>query len=181
MNAHWQDLYRNNNTDEPERLTAIFKAFQQITEQHGIPVIVPLHPRTSKLLEQNLSTEVYQSITKNPSIKIISPISFLEMTALEQHAKMIVTDSGGVQKEAFFFKKPCVILRAQTEWIELVECGAAKLADAKVDQIIEAFSYFMNQNNLSFPPFFGDGKAAEFICSEMLTVFAGSKELKTAN
>ena len=174
-------IHRNNNTDEPERLSAIFEAFHQLSVQHKIKIVVPLHPRTSKLLQQNLSPELYEKISKNEALILVPPVSFLEMTALEKNAKLIVTDSGGVQKEAFFVEKPCVILRAQTEWVELVECGAAKLADTEVSKITETFNYFIAQKKLNFPPLFGDGKAAEFICGEMLSVFEKSAELKTAN
>lgn len=164
-------IHRNNNTDEPARLSAIFEAFEEISKVYNIAIVVPLHPRTSKLLQQNVSTEVYENLQKNTAIKIIPPVSFLEMTALEKNAKLIVTDSGGVQKEAFFFKKPCVILRAQTEWVELVECGAALLADAQVSKITQAFTHFMSQETLQFPAIFGDGAAAEFICQEMISQF----------
>ncbi|MBP6412205.1 MAG: UDP-N-acetylglucosamine 2-epimerase, partial [Bacteroidia bacterium] len=106
---------------------------------------------------------------------------FLEMIALEKNSRLIVTDSGGVQKEAFFFEKPCIILRAQTEWIELVECGAAKLADTNIETIIAAFNSYLNATSMSFPLLFGDGKAAEFIAGEMLSVFSSKDEVSTIN
>ena len=167
-------IHRNNNTDETSRLSSIFNAFNELSQHHKITFVVPLHPRTAKLLEQNLDAAVYQTLIKNSLVKIIEPVSFLEMTALEKNAKLIVTDSGGVQKEAFFFEKPCVILRAQTEWVELVECGAARLADADLIKIKTAFNHFIDHTELKFPPIFGDGKAAEFICKEMLAVFQES-------
>jgi UDP-GlcNAc3NAcA epimerase len=81
----------------------------------------------------------------------------------------VITDSGGVQKEAFFFKKPCIILRSETEWIELIACGAAQLTDANESEILKAVDYFFDKTDFVFPTFFGDGKAAEFICEEILT------------
>ena len=81
---------------------------------------------------------------------------------------MILTDSGGVQKEAYFFNKPCVILRPQTEWVEIVDVGCAVLADADESAIIEATNRFMSKENLAFPPIFGDGSAAEFIADEII-------------
>lgn len=169
-------IHRNNNTDEPERLAAIFEAFHQISSSDAIPIVIPIHPRTAKLLQQNLGNELFLKIQNNAHIKIVPPVSFLEMTALEKNSKLIITDSGGVQKEAFFFKKPCIILRAQTEWVELVACGAAKLADTEIARITETYNYFITQKELQFPPIFGDGRAADFICGEMLRIFSKSGE-----
>jgi UDP-GlcNAc3NAcA epimerase len=134
-------------------------------------VVVPLHPRTAKLLVKNLKPELYSNIKTNKLIRIIAPVTFLEMIALEKHAALIMTDSGGVQKEAFFFKKACIILRPETEWVELVTCGSAKIADADEKSILDAFYFFHKKNDLKFPEFFGDGKAAEFICNEIFNTF----------
>jgi UDP-GlcNAc3NAcA epimerase len=84
---------------------------------------------------------------------------------------MILTDSGGVQKEAFFFQKPCLILRPETEWVELVEAGAAVVTDCNEDQILSAYKHFVNNKDISYPRFYGDGKAAEFICEELVKFF----------
>lgn len=161
-------IHRNNNTDEPERLHAIFSALDKITKQHKIKIVLPLHPRTAKLLSQNLNAELYSSIKTNKEIVITEPVSFLEMIALEKNAQLILTDSGGVQKEAFFFEKPCIILRSETEWTELVDCNAAIIADADETKIIDTFNYFTKNRPASFPKLFGDGKAAQFICSEII-------------
>jgi UDP-GlcNAc3NAcA epimerase len=161
-------IHRNNNTDEPKRLEALFSAMHKISKNNQIQVIIPLHPRTAKLLKQNLSDNLFNQITSNELIKIIPPVSFLEMIALEKNAQLIMTDSGGVQKEAFFFKKPCVILRPETEWIELVKCGSAAITDADENKIIEAYSYFSKSQEFNFPDIFGDGHASEFICDSML-------------
>jgi len=163
-------VHRNNNTDEPVRLNSLFSALYAIANKNNCKVVLPLHPRTAKLLSKNLSSELYSNIKTSSLIKIISPVSFLEMIALEKNASLIMTDSGGVQKEAYFFRKPCIILRAETEWVELVECGSAKIADADEKKIIEAFDYFKEKKGLEFPDIFGDGKAAEFICSQMLAL-----------
>ncbi|MES2591070.1 MAG: UDP-N-acetylglucosamine 2-epimerase (non-hydrolyzing) [Bacteroidota bacterium] len=161
-------IHRNNNTDEPLRLNAIFSSLLKIATENKIIVVLPLHPRTAKLLPANLSEELYSKIKNSDYIKIIPPVSFLEMIALEKNAALVMTDSGGVQKEAFFFKKPCIIFRSETEWIELVNCGSARIADANETQINEAYSHFSTVQNLQFPELFGDGKAAEFICAEIL-------------
>lgn len=159
-------IHRDNNTDQPERLNAIFKALLKISESKM--VVLPLHPRTSKLLNTNLENDLYDKITNNKNIKILPPASFLDMIVLERHAQMVVTDSGGVQKEAFFFQKPCLILRSETEWKEIVECGAAVITDADENRIIDSFNNFVENPPHKFPEIFGDGKAAEFICKEML-------------
>jgi UDP-GlcNAc3NAcA epimerase len=93
------------------------------------------------------------------------------MVALEQHCAMVMTDSGGVQKEAFYFEKPCVILRSETEWVELVECGAAIVADADEKRIIAAFEELSDKKDLKYPRLYGDGHAAEFICRELINNF----------
>lgn len=161
-------IHRNNNTDEPLRLNALFKSLNDISLQHQLDVVLPLHPRTSKLLETNLQKDLYAAIQANPHFKMCAPASFLEMVALEKNCKMVMTDSGGVQKEAFYFEKTCVILRPETEWVELVECGAAIVSDADEKRIKAAFETLNAKTDLKFPKLYGDGKAAEFICGEMV-------------
>ncbi|MBX3163710.1 MAG: UDP-N-acetylglucosamine 2-epimerase (non-hydrolyzing) [Bacteroidetes bacterium] len=161
-------IHRNNNTDEPLRLNALFKSLNDISENNNLDIVLPLHPRTAKLLETNLFKENYAAIKSNAKFKIIEPASFLEMVALEKNCKLVMTDSGGVQKEAFYFEKPCVILRPETEWVELVECGAAIVADADENRIKEAFTKLTSKTDFKFPKLYGDGKAAEFICGEMV-------------
>ena len=161
-------IHRNNNTDEPLRLNALFNALYKISEEHQLDVLLPLHPRTAKLLDFNLEADLHSKIKVSNRFKIIEPVSFLEMIALEKNCKIVMTDSGGVQKEAFYFEKPCVILRPETEWVELVECGTAIITDADEHKIIEAFNVLTSKTNMHFPKLYGDGKAAEFICGEML-------------
>lgn len=160
-------IHRNNNTDDAVRLSALFNAINKIAKENEIKIAIPLHPRTSKLLPKNLSSSLYSEMKTSKYIKIIPPVSFLEMIALEKNAMLVMTDSGGVQKEAFFFQKPCIILRSETEWIELVECGSAKIADADEQKITDAFNYFHTKKDLKFPNIFGDGKASEFIYEEI--------------
>jgi UDP-GlcNAc3NAcA epimerase len=162
-------IHREGNTDDPARLTSIFKAFDLISEEHSIDVILPLHPRTSKVLQQNLEPVVYRRVVGNPRIKIIPPASFFDTMVLEKNCLMVMTDSGGIQKEAFFNKKPVLILRKETEWTEIVENKSGICTDADEERIIRAFHYFIS-NPVNFPPVFGDGKAAEFICKQILSV-----------
>jgi UDP-GlcNAc3NAcA epimerase len=161
-------IHRNNNTDERGRLNSLFKSLNDISEENNLEVVLPLHPRTAKLLETNLESPLFKRIKSNSKFKLIAPASFLEMIALEKNCKLVMTDSGGVQKEAFYFEKPCIILRPETEWLELVECGAAIVADANEIKIKNAFKNLISKTNLLFPKFYGDGKAAEFICQELL-------------
>ena len=161
-------IHRNNNTDEPVRLNALFNALYKISEETKLDVLLPLHPRTAKLLEVNLDSTLHSKIKSSNHFKIIPPVSFLEMIALEKNCKIVMTDSGGVQKEAFYFEKPCMILRPETEWVELVECGTAIITDANEQKIIDAFKTLTSKTNMQFPKLYGDGKTAEFICSEIL-------------
>lgn len=165
-------IHRNNNTDEPERLNALFKSLNDISLQHQIGVVLPLHPRTAKLLETNLSAVNLAAIKANKEFIICPPASFLEMIALEKNCRLVMTDSGGVQKEAFYFEKPCVILRPETEWVELVNCGAAIVADASEERIKAAFATLTSDKQLQFPKLYGDGHASGFICGEMLKYLA---------
>jgi UDP-GlcNAc3NAcA epimerase len=167
-------IHRNNNTDEPLRLNALFSALQEISVKNELDVVLPLHPRTSKLLETNLEPSLYSSIKKNNRFKLTEPATFLEMVVLEKNCRIVMTDSGGVQKEAFYFEKPCVILRPETEWVELVECGAAIVTDADPVKIKSAFEKLTSGAGLKFPKLYGDGKAAEFICEELLKNFEGN-------
>jgi len=164
-------IHRNNNTDQPERLNAIFRSISLLAKKHEILFVLPLHPRTDNAIESNLDKNLVKEIEKNPFIKILPPVSFLDMIILESNSKLIVTDSGGVQKEAYFFEKPSIILRSETEWIEIVEEGCGIIANADEEKIIEAFDHFIkNYRNLTYPKIFGDGFAAEFICETMLGV-----------
>lgn len=161
-------IHRNNNTDEPKRLNALFKALNDISKSNKLDVVLPLHPRTAKLLENNLAKELYADVKANTLFKITEPASFLEMVALEKNCKLVMTDSGGVQKEAFYFEKTCVILRPETEWVELVENDVAIVADANEEKIKKAFEVLSTKIDLKFPKLYGDGHAAEFICGEIL-------------
>lgn len=161
-------IHRDNNTDNPERLNAIFEALNDISRRRQLQVVLPLHPRTSGLLSQNLSQQLYASVNGNRLIRIIPPVSFLDMTRLEKNARLILTDSGGVQKEAYFFEKPCVIARSETEWTEITAAGAGIVADADTARLLQALEQFLDHPPVNFPAVFGDGRAAEFICNEIL-------------
>ena len=160
-------IHRDSNTDHPERLGAIFDALIELSKENQI--VLPLHPRTAKLLKTNLSNKKQSLVFSSPNIKLIPPVSFLEMIALERHAQLVMTDSGGVQKEAYFFKKPGIILRPETEWVEIVQTGNAILADADECRIMEAWQHFKNNPPTVFPEIFGDGHAAEFMLDKIIS------------
>lgn len=155
-------VHRDNNTDNPGRLQSILQALADVGMQDNIPVVLPLHPRTKKILNNSKF-----SILNSQFLHIIPPASFLEINLLEQNAKIVMTDSGGVQKEAFFFERPCVILRPETEWVEIVNHGAGIIADADYDRIVAAYQQLVD-HPVRFPHLFGDGHAAEKILETIL-------------
>jgi UDP-GlcNAc3NAcA epimerase len=164
-------IHRDINTDDTKRLSDILSTLKKLAEEHSIPLVMPFHPRTINSLNSGLKP-LYDELGDSGYIKIIQPVSYLEMTLFEKTCRMIITDSGGVQKESHFFKKPCIVLRRETEWIELVTNGTAKLADAIPETIKEEFEEFMySGNDLEYPGFYGDGKTAEFILREILHLF----------
>ena len=161
-------IHRDNNTDSPERLQQIIGAMCYIADNLGLKIVIPLHPRTSKIIETKLPEELYKRLSDNTNIHLIPPVSYLEMIMLEKNARLILTDSGGVQKEAYFFQKPLVVARPETEWVEIIESGAGIIANADEAKILESVEYFLNKSSLDFPNVFGDGHAAEYICRTML-------------
>ena len=164
-------VHRDSNTDDQVRLSKILNTLKELAEEQGIKFIMPFHPRTIISLRSNLE-KLYNELCNSKNIKIIPPVSFLEMILLEKNCRMIITDSGGVQKESHFFKKPCIVLRKETEWVELVKNGTAKLVDADPLKIKEGFIHFSALNGeLEYPAFYGDGRTAEFILREILLMF----------
>ena len=160
-------IHRNANTDDPLRLRSLFTVLSDLSVENNIRIILPVHPRTRKMMDSLLDPQTKEKVEQS-NLFLCDPASFLEMIVLEQNAEMVITDSGGVQKEAYYFKKPCIILRPETEWVELVENGCARIVDADSTKIREAFDYYFKQKSLlTFPDVFGDGYAADFILNEM--------------
>ena len=162
-------IHRDSNTDDAKNLNSIFRALLSIQLSSLWSIIMPLHPRTRKKMDELLDPDLRIMLESNASIKLIPPAGFIDIIALEKNAQLIITDSGGLQKEAFFFQKPCVILRDQTEWIEIVENGNAVLAGANEEKISNAFKTLSTRNDFTFPSFYGDANAAEFICSKIIS------------
>ena len=160
-------IHRPANTDNADNLRSIFCALLDIADK-GMKVILPLHPRTRKMLSAQLGKEMMARVERSACLHIMEPASFFEIIRLEKNAAIVMTDSGGVQKEAFFYGTPCVILRPETEWIEIIEAGAGIIADADYQRIIDAYEQLVNKK-VDFPPLFGDGHASEKILSEILS------------
>ena len=166
-------IHRPANTDNAENLKSILRALSDIAAK-GMEVVLPLHPRTKQRLGvMGYGLEVMgYGLQVSDKIRIIEPVSFFDMIRLEKHAQVVLTDSGGVQKEAFFYGTPCVILRSETEWTEIVDAGAGILAGADYERIVEAYRLLSNRE-VHFPPLFGDGKASEKILSEICESMGG--------
>lgn len=160
-------IHRPQNTDDILVLSEILTAFNEISLADSIEIVLPLHPRTANMIAKSNDAAI-QELSKNPLFKIIEPVGFLEMILLEKHAKLVITDSGGVQKEAFFMQKPCVILRPETEWTEIVERGCAILVGSNPTKIRDGYAHFKRNKTLEFPSIFGNGAAAEFICESII-------------
>lgn len=154
-------IHRAENTDHPERLKNVFDALLAFSEE--IPVVLPLHPRTRKILEGAGSLGLKGSRT----LVVIDPVGYLDMVQLEKHAALVATDSGGVQKEAFFYRVPCVTLRDETEWVELVESGWNRLAPpASADAVLAALRAGLGSVGAEVAPY-GKGDAADRIVASL--------------
>jgi UDP-GlcNAc3NAcA epimerase len=148
-------LHRAENTDNPQRLKNIFRALNDISSEK-CPVILPLHPRTKKYLTET-------GIEIGTQVKIFPPATYLEMIAWESQAKTILTDSGGVQKEAYWFQVPCITLRDETEWVETVALGWNTLVSADYDRTITAVDNIAGKTKKYITDLYGDGHTAEKI------------------
>jgi UDP-GlcNAc3NAcA epimerase len=145
-------VHRSENTDQPERLRDIFRALRAVARE--LPVVLPLHPRTRKALES-------MPVAPIPNLIVIEPVSYLEMLLLESEARVILTDSGGVQKEAYFLRVPCLTLRDETEWKETVETGWNKVVGTRMEAILKA-ALEANPGDTDKHPF-GTGTASQKI------------------
>ncbi|MGI8952901.1 MAG: non-hydrolyzing UDP-N-acetylglucosamine 2-epimerase [Chitinophagaceae bacterium] len=151
-------LHRAENTNNIERLKSIVKALNILHTR--FPVIVPLHPRTVNYLKEfNITTE----------FTILKAVGYIDMLQLIANSKLILTDSGGLQKEAFFFKKFCITLRDETEWVELVEHGCNAVTGADTEKILKETNNFLHQSFKENMVFYGNGNAGEKIAEILET------------
>ena len=157
-------IHRAENTDAPERLGAIVDALLALASE--IPVVLPLHPRTRGALDRLGRLAAAQA-----GLALIDPVGYLDMVMLERHASLIATDSGGVQKEAYFYGVPCVTLREETEWTELVACGANRLAPPLAKGQVQAtLLEVLHAERQAFPPgLYGNGDAGGLIANALAT------------
>ncbi|MEO5328817.1 MAG: UDP-N-acetylglucosamine 2-epimerase (non-hydrolyzing) [Magnetococcus sp. THC-1_WYH] len=154
-------IHRAENTDDIARLTAIVINLNHLAEQ--MPVILPLHPRTVAALKQ------LPGVSLNPSMLVIEPVGFLEMTWLIAKCSLVLTDSGGVQKEAYFHKKPCLTLRDETEWVELVDAGFNRLVSPFSSDFMDVVTLMSQKEILDGPSLYGNGQAANLTLDVLQT------------
>jgi UDP-GlcNAc3NAcA epimerase len=150
-------IHRAENTNDHSRLAAIVRALNCMAEQ--IPLILPLHPRTRSALERLANVEL------SGAVQVVEPVGFLEMTWLLNHCELVITDSGGVQKEAYFHRKPCLTLRDETEWVELVDAGYNRLVSPNASDLLDAYEGMRAVAVSITPGLYGAGDAAERIVS----------------
>jgi UDP-GlcNAc3NAcA epimerase len=154
-------VHRAENTNDPDRLTQIILALVQ-TARPDYPVIFPLHPRTATYLD---NYNLRANIASNPNLRLIEPVDYQDMAMLEKNARVILTDSGGVQKEAYFHRTPCVTLRDETEWVETVEAGWNQIAGCDATTIIACHDADLAKSDIKE---YGNGHAAEKIINAIV-------------
>jgi UDP-GlcNAc3NAcA epimerase len=155
-------IHRAENTDDPPRLRAVFEGLSQMARE--MPVVLPLHPRTREALKRaQISPALIETLS------IIKPVGYLDMIRLEKHARLIVTDSGGVQKEAFFYQVPCVTLRDETEWVELIDLGWNTLVSPASGAAVAAgIRRGLEAGRGKEEMVYGDGSAPEKILASLI-------------
>jgi UDP-GlcNAc3NAcA epimerase len=164
-------IHRQNNTDDPNKLLGILKALNDLSIAFQMTMVLPLHPRTKGVLSVACKDAGGHEMSF-PGILFISPVSYIDMVCLEANARMIVTDSGGVQKEAYFFSKPCLILQDETPWVELLDNGSSILAGSDPERIKNGYQALIKESIVfDYPPLYGDGRSAEFITENIVQFF----------
>jgi UDP-GlcNAc3NAcA epimerase len=165
-NYYLATLHRAENTDDPKMLESILNPLREIGRE--LSVILPVHPRTKKVMV------LRHLLPKGSSIQLIEPVSYLNMLALEKHAKAILTDSGGVQKEAYWLRVPCITLREETEWVETVRSGWNVLVGADARKILKAVKDLGRlKRSRATSKLFGDGNAGEKIVEALIRIGSG--------
>jgi UDP-GlcNAc3NAcA epimerase len=157
-------FHRAENTQDPERLAGILNGLLELPRQRDRKAIIPLHPGTRTAIADRVDPELWERFRNDPSLMLCDPLPYLDMVRLLRNASLVATDSGGLQKEAFFHGKPCLVLRDETEWAELVENGNSILVGADPERIASGVEGFDEGRRRELPELFGDGKAGSYIC-----------------
>ncbi len=158
-------VHRAENTDSLDRLSIIISALAKISDDY-CQIVFLVHPRTMGVIAHNAELK---NKLDNSSIKVIPAIGYLDMLCAESNSRLIITDSGGIQKEAYFHKKLCVTLRTETEWKELVDAGWNRITELQAESIIKTISQMLKTDSslLSYGNLYGDGRAGELIVREI--------------
>ena len=164
-------IHREQNASNPENLTSLLRAIKQLPDTHQCAVIWPVHPRTRKALDDLPGKELVSDILNHPQITLCDPLSYLKTQFLLHHCHIVLTDSGGLQKEAFFAGKPSVIMRSETEWTELLDNGYAMLCDTDINKMNAAIKAQWSRDMKNLPSFYGNGHAAASIVEHILNYF----------
>ena len=154
-------IHRAENTCDPEILKDLIHAFVLV----GLPIVMPLHPRSRGVLNKASGWSIPNTV------RLVDPLSYHDMLVLEKHARIILTDSGGVQKEAFMMRIPCVTLRNETEWVETLEGGWNRLAGTNPESVVAAAHAALKERPQAHAPVYGDGHAAERIVNVLAESF----------
>ncbi|MEZ4617989.1 MAG: UDP-N-acetylglucosamine 2-epimerase (non-hydrolyzing) [Caldilineaceae bacterium] len=157
-------IHRAGNVDNPQRLWQILNGLNQL----AVPVVFPVHPRTRKAIDalsQRNAPQPGGALQLADHVQLIDPVGYLDMVLLEANAQMIATDSGGVQREAYYLQKPCLTLRDETEWTDIVETGWNRLVGAETSAIVDSWQHFTAP--ATHPDLLGDGRAAERIVTAL--------------
>ncbi len=162
-------MHRPSNVDDPRNLANILNAIIDISEKHDLDIIFPVHPRTKNVIEHLADKVLSNKILNHKNIKMLPPASFIEMIALEKYSEIVITDSGGVQKEAFFLERPCLIMLEETPWVELIDSGCAKLVGSDKELIKNEFdNFYVNADKLLYENLYGDGNSSNFILNKIV-------------
>lgn len=156
-------LHRAENTDDVERLKDLCDSLNTIAEE--LQIILPLHPRTKTRISD-------EGIILNPNIKVLEPLSYVDFINYMKHSELVISDSGGIQKEAYFLHKNCIVLRDETEWTELIESKNNVLTGTSKEKITQAFKNRKSLNQDFSKPIYGTGKTGELIIKTLLNFSA---------
>ncbi|MCZ2442263.1 MAG: UDP-N-acetylglucosamine 2-epimerase (non-hydrolyzing) [Flavobacteriales bacterium] len=162
-------IHRDFNTDNEQRLKNMLNGLLGIANTFTHSLVIPLHPRTSSMLDKPIFSSLKLSLKTHPRILLTEPVSYFDMLCLVDASDMVITDSGGLQKEAYFLRKPVAVLRNTTEWTEIIESGNGWLTDDDPLLLLNACKQAITLSHENFPLLYGDGNAAQAILNNLLT------------